>query len=426
MNKIEATEGRLRETWDLTADACQRSWRTIKGTPGLLMLSVLLGISFWIFITEEENPTRVDVLGTAVHIQSFNVEPGLALANQLPTVELTLAAPEERWEEISAGAGAFTAFVNLKGMTEREQDVPVRIDIEGINGVRVVEVKPESVVVNLEDMTSANVPVRVRPAGTMPIGYELDGTRTEMPTVSVRGPESLVTRVSDAVADINITGLTLGVEQTVTLIPRGAGGGEIRGVQIDPPSQRVAVDIRQSTLVRSIPFQVSVEGTPAPGYRVVNVTASPSTMSVEGTLEALQQIDALDLNPVDISDEFSQVQRAVVVVLPPGLTTGDKLLVTVIIQIAPIESELTLSLIPKLIGLADGLKAELGSERVEVTVGGALPLLNQITTRELGISLDVTGLSAGVHEIAVDAVLPEGLVIQALQPEAVSVTLIVE
>ena len=196
------------------------------------MLSVLLGISFWIFITEEENPTRVDVLGTAVHIQSFNVEPGLALANQLPTVELTLAAPEERWEEISAGAGAFTAFVDLNGMTEREQDVPVRIDIEGINGVRVVEVKPESVVVNLEDMTSANVPVRVRPAGTMPIGYELDGTRTEMPTVSVRGPESLVTRVSDAVADINITGLTLGVEQTVTLIPRGAGGGEIRGVQI--------------------------------------------------------------------------------------------------------------------------------------------------------------------------------------------------
>lgn len=398
----------------------------MRSAPGLLILSVLLGISLWIFITEEENPTRIDQLGMAVHVQSFNVEPGLALANQLPTVELTLAAPEERWDEISAGSGLFTAFVDLNGMTEREQEVPVRIEIEGVRGVRVVEVRPDSVVVNLEDMTSVDVPVRVRPAGTMPIGYELDGTRTETPTVSVRGPESLVNRVSDAVADINITGLTLGVEQTVTLIPRGAGGGEIRGVQIDPPSQRVVVDIRQSTLVRSLPFRVSVEGVPAAGYRVINVAASPSTIIVEGSLEALQQIDSLDLAPVDISDELSQVQRALTVELPSGLTTQDRKIVTVIIQIAPIESEMTLLLIPEVIGLGDGLTAKLESGPVEVIIAGALPLLNQITTRELMISLDATGLSAGEHKIAVDTKFPEGLVIRTLRPEAVSVTLIVE
>lgn len=426
MSKVAATESRLREAWDLTIDAWQRFWRTMKNTPGLLVLSVVLGISFWIFITEEENPTRVDELGTAVLIQSFNVEPGLAVANQLPTVELTLAAPEERWDEIASGQGLFTAFVDLNGMTDREQNVPVRIEIEGIQGVRVVEVNPESVVVNLEDMISVEVPVRVRPAGTMPIGYELDSTKTETPVVSVRGPESLVMRVSDAVADINITGLTLGVEQTVTLIPRGAGGGEIRGVYIDPPSQRVTVDIRQSTLVRSLPFRISVEGVPAPGYRVVNVVASPSTIVVEGSLQALQQIDSLELDPVDISEELSQVQRVVGVALPSGLTTEDSLVVTVIIQIAPIESELTLLVIPEVIGLADGLTAQLESELVEVTVGGVLPLLNQITTRELKVSLDATGLGPGVHEIAVDTILSEGLVRRALQPEAMSVTLILE
>ena len=226
MSRLDATENRLRETWELAVEAGQRSLRTVRGTPGLLMLSALLGVSFWVFVTEEENPTRVDDLGTPLFVQSFNVEPGLAVANQFPAVELTLAAPEERWEEIAGGLGSFRAFVDLNGITEREQEVTVQIEIDGVRGVRVVEVSPEKVTVNLEDLTSVEVPVRVRPVGTMPLGYELRDTSMGAPTVTVTGPESLVSRVSDAVADLNVTGLTHGVDQTVTLIPRGAGGGE--------------------------------------------------------------------------------------------------------------------------------------------------------------------------------------------------------
>jgi YbbR domain-containing protein len=423
VNRFDGTENRLNEAWELTVDAWQRSLRTIRNTPGLLLLSGLLGISLWVFVTEEENPTRIDELANPVLVESVNVEDGLAVANQLPSVQLTLAAPEDRWEEINSGIGTFSAFVNLNGITAREQSVPVQVEIDGIRGVRVVDITPERVTVNLEDLTSVEVPVRVRPIGPLPLGYEQGETSVDPASVVVTGPESLVARVSDAVADINITGFQLSIEQTVTVVPRGAGGGEIRGVTVEPSTARVGIEIRQSTLVRSLPLEAEVDGAPAAGYRVTNIVVSPATVSVEGTLDALQQLDSIVLDPVDVTGEATDVTRAIAVDLPQGLTSTETEVVTVVVQIAPIEGNFSFTLAPEIVGLGDGLTAELDPATVEVTLSGPLPLLNQLSADDLQLSVDVAGLGVGIHDLPVELVVPEGAVLQALQPETVSVTL---
>ena len=397
----------------------------MRGTPGLLVLSALLGMSFWVFVTEEENPTRVDELGSPVLVQSVNVETGLAVANQLPSVELVLAAPEERWEEIRAGLASFTAFVDLRGDTEREQEVRVQIEISGVRGVRVVEVIPQRVIVNLEDLTSVEVPIRVRAIGPLPFGYEQGATSVEPASVMVTGPASLVSRVSDAVADITVTGFTLDIERTVTVIPRGVGGGEIRGVTLEPSTARVGVEIRSSTLVRTLQLRVAPDGAPAPGYRVTNVVVSPSTVTVEGTLEALAQLDSIALPDVDVTGELSDVIQVFDVTLPPGLSAVEAGTVTVLIQIAPIDGNFTFALVPVVVGLADGLTAEVAVESVSITLQGPLPLLNQLTADDLEVTLDVTSLGIGIHEIAAEVTVPDGTALQA-PLESVPVTLAAE
>ena len=423
MSRFDATEHRLRETWEITVDAWHRSWRTMRSTPGLLVLSSLLGISLWVFVTEEENPTRVDELSTPIPVQSVNVEEGLAVANQLPSVRITLAAPEERWEEIDAGLASFNAFVDLRGVTDREDEVPVQVDVSGVRGVRVVEVIPERVTVNLEDLTSVEVPVRVQAVGPLPLGFEQGETIVNLPAVTVSGPESLIQRVSEAVADINVTGLTGDVEQTVRLVPRGAGGGEIRGVTLEPSTVRVGVEIRRSTLIRALPLWPDVSGAPAPGYRVTNVVVSPANVTVEGTLDALQQVDSIPLGVVDITGERSDVTRVLTVEVPQGLSVTESPVVTVVVQIAPIDDAFTFSLAPTVVGLGSGLSAELAIETVDVTLSGPLPLISGLTADDLDLSLDVANLGVGIHDVAVELVVPEGVVLQALQPETVSVTL---
>ena len=395
----------------------------MRSTPGLLLLSLLLGGALWVFVTEEENPTRIESLSAPLIVEAVNVEPGLAVANQLPAVEVRLAAPDERWDEITAGAGSFFAFVNLNGLTEREQEVRVQVEIKGVGGVRVVETIPETITVNLEDLTSVEVPVRVRPVGTMPLGYELGGTSAASPTVTVSGPESLVARVNDAVADLNVTGLTLPVEQTVSLVPRGAGGGEIRGVSLDPPALRVTVEIRQSTLARALPLRARTAGAPAAGYRVANVVVSPATIAVEGTLDALQLLDAIELDAVDIAGAQTDVTRGIAIELPEGLSSADSRLATVVVQIAAIDGSVTLSVTPEFVNLLSGVSARMAESTLSVTLTGPLPVLNTLSADDVTITIDTEGLGAGVYDLELVVDLPEGVELEAQRSETVSVTL---
>ena len=423
MSQRRTTDDRLRDAFDISRDALFRSWRTMRSTPGLLLLSLLLGSALWVFVTEEENPTRIDTLSAPLSVQAVNVESGLAVANQLPTVEVRLAAPDERWEDIISGAGDFSAFVNLDGLTERDQEVRVQVEISGIRGVRVVETIPETVTVNLEDLTSVQVPVRVRPVGTLPLGYELGSTSAEQSTVTITGPESLVVRVNDAVADLNVTGLTLPQGLTVSLVPRGDGGGEIRGVSLDPPSLRVNIEIRRSTLVQALPLRARIDNSPAAGYRVANVLVSPATISVEGTLDALSQLDAIDLEPIDITGAQTDVTKGITIELPEGVSSADSLLATVVVQVAPIEGSLTLDLEPVFTGIFAGLEASTQAPTVEITVTGPLPVLNSLTTEDVTLTISVAGLGAGKYDLQPQLDLPEGVQRDPLRPESVSVTL---
>ena len=74
--------------------------------------------------------------------------------------------------------------------------------------------------------------------------------------------------------------ISAGVEPGVNLKPVGAGGGEIRGVRIDPKSVKVGVQVIQSTIVRTVPLTVDVTGVPDTGYRVSSVTTSPTTVQI--------------------------------------------------------------------------------------------------------------------------------------------------
>ena len=62
-------------------------WRrgavSMRRTPGLLLISLLIGVTLWIFVTDTENPIRVDVFPSSIPVAAVNVGPALAVANPL-------------------------------------------------------------------------------------------------------------------------------------------------------------------------------------------------------------------------------------------------------------------------------------------------------------------------------------------------------
>jgi YbbR domain-containing protein len=409
-----------REALDLARGAWRRSWSAVRGTPGLLVLSLFLGISLWVFVTEDENPTRVDDFPRAIEVEAVNVGSGLAVANQLDTVIVRISAPEDRWDELTAAN--FRAFVDLNELGAREQEVRVQVDVISAGaGVRVVGTVPDAVVVNLEDLVAKEVPVTINVLGALRTGYQLQMTTAEVTTAVVTGPVTLVDRVTEAVANVNVTGLNAGIEQATQLVPTSSAG-EIRGVTLEPSLVRVNLEIAQRNLFRQLPLSAEILGEPATGYRVTSVSVSPTTLSVEGIIQAVQSLDSLQLPPIDISGEQSDVIRVVTANLPGGLSTDDPREVTIAITIEPIESTTRLSLAPVVEGLDPGLEATFQDD-VELTLSGPLPILNALADGDIRAVLDLDGLGAGTFDVAVRIETPEGVTVDTSMPETVEVVI---
>jgi YbbR domain-containing protein len=96
------------------------------------------------------------------------------------------------------------------------------------------------------------------------------------------------------------------------------------------------------------------------------------------------------------------------------------------VSVGPVTSatgELTLSVTPQVEGMAEGLSASLLPDVVDVTVSAALPVLSALSPESLDVTLDVTGLAAGVHEVPVAVTASPGVQILSLDPPTVQVTL---
>ncbi len=418
----------------IARDLWRRGRVAVRRTPGLLLLSLLIGGALWVFVTDVENPGRVDLFPAFVPVEAVNVGQALAVANTLPAVQLRVSAPEDRWERLTSAN--FRAFVDLNGLDAREQKVAVNVHVEGIGGVRVVETIPGSVLVNLEDFVRKPVPVLARLVGTVPLGYEVMAARLETETVEVYGPESLVDLVREAVAEVNVTGLTLGLEQAVNLTPRGAGGGEIRGVRLDPPSLEVALSVAHTTLTLTLPLTAVIDGQPASGHGVSGVAVYPPTASVQGTIEVLQGLEALTLAAVDIEGSGEgEVRRLVALQLPEGVRAPDQSSATVVVTVEPVEGSLRLSVAPEAVRVPEGLVARFDDETVTVVLRGPLPVLNALTAGDVRAIVDAAGLEAATVELTleqrveqtveltVDVQAPQGVRVVTVQPQVLSVTL---
>ncbi|MCA9847630.1 MAG: hypothetical protein KC461_12540 [Dehalococcoidia bacterium] len=409
------------ELVELGRDSWRRMIGSFRRTPGLFLLSLLLAVSLWVFVTDTENPTVVDYFPQPIQVEAVNVRESLGVANQLPTINVRVSAPTDQWEDLSVAN--FRAFVDLNGFDARAQEVPVQVEISGVRGARVVETDPRNITVNLEDLVSKTVSVETRAVGSLPIGYELGEVTPAQPSVTVTGPESLVELVAEAAADVNVTGLTVSVEQTVSLKPLGAGGSEIRGVRIEPTTVRVALEVNQSTIVRTVPLTVEVSGTPAPGFRVTSVSIAPPAVQVQGALESAQQVDSISLAPVNVNGARSDIVRSVAIPLPDNLQFVNEERATITVTIEAVQGSIRTTTAPVGINLSGSLQATFDPGTVEVELVGPLPVLNALSPAEFAAEVDLAGLQPGTYTLPVQVRVPEGVVVESMQPETVAVTI---
>lgn len=390
-----------------------------------LLLALFLSVSLWIIVTNGRNPDRTDLWQQPIPIEKQGVPGGYAVVGQsLGTVKLRIAAPEQTWQRLSLTG--FRAYVDLSSAPVGLSNVPVKVDKSDAN-VNIQEILPPTVPVRLEKLESKTVPVRVNVQGAVPFGFQSGKAVPSQETVTVTGPTSVAANVVSVDAIVRIDGKNTTQMVNAHLVPKNSQGGDVPDpeVSISPQTLEVTVPIEQQITYKPVPIVVQSKGSTADGYQVTGVTVDPTTTTVLGSPTLLGNVANVQTEVVDIQGASADVIRAANVVTPKGVSLLQDIPVQVRITIAPVQGTATFLVTPRLLGVSANLRSTTAMPPVSVTVQGAVSRLRTLEAKNIGATVDATGLGPGSYDVAVSIQLATEFTAARVDPARVTVVLLV-
>jgi hypothetical protein len=75
-------------------------------------------------------------------------------------------------------------------------------------------------------------------------------------------------------------------------------------------------------------------------------------------------------------------------------------------------------------GLSEGLSAEVFPQTIDVIISGPVPVLEELTSQDITVSVDVSGLEVGVYQLTPDVDLSvENVSVESILPGTVEVVI---
>ncbi|WP_376789231.1 YbbR-like domain-containing protein [Thermoflexus sp.] len=366
---------------------------------GLALLAFGLAFALWAAAVWEENPpverTLTD-LPLAFHGLGSDQVVFEASAER---IRLRLRAP--RAIEGSLSPQDVEAFVDVQGLGEGTYERPVQIQIRQ-RGIQILSVDPPRVRFRLEHVESREVPVSIQILGQPAIGYQAGIPLPALSKVQVRGPRSRVAVAAMAVGRIQIDGVRQSVETQIRLAAVDPQGELLPELKVEPEQITVTVPVEPRLGFRELPVRVALQGRPARGYQLTEISVDPPTVTLTGDPRRLEAIGSfISTEPIDLSEARGELIAEVPLVLPAGVTLiGSPTTVEVRLRVEPILSTQVFQQVPIVVeGLRPGMIARLSPETVDVILRGPLPYVENLRPNELRVWIDVGDLERGTYTL---------------------------
>ena len=388
------------------------------------LLALVLAFFIWMSASETQDPIRTRFLEVPLQYVGLPADTTLVDVDARQTVQIRLEGPDTILQEITPDD--FVATADLSQVPSGER-VSVEINVTTTTpGAEISFITPEQVDVMLEQQVTRDIPVELDIRGAVARGHTQGEPLVEPPSIRVSGPESQVNQLNFALVTIflNSTVETL-IETSSPIFYDQAGRvSSVSVLDLSHDDVTVTVPVEESAGFADKLVTVVWTGEPAPGYRLLSVTADPPSVLVEGRPAQVNLLASVTTEPIDIDGLTESFQQAAVLALPTGISVDPEQTVTVNIEIEPILTTSSYNRVPDPRGLRSGYEAIIEPEQVRVVLFGPLPVLDALSEDDVRVILDLFGLEPGRYSIVPDVDIPDrGIEIRSVQPSAVTVTI---
>ena len=386
-----------------------------------------LALAVWISAVTGADPDETRVLAAPVPVQIIGQDPGLILNSDVPAeVEVTLRAPRSIWSMIEADPHIVSAILDLSGLSSGSHEMDLQIQVSA-RPVQIVSAAPRRITFTLEPLATRIMKVQINLSGTVAIGYQVGTVNIEPVESVVAGAQSQVRKVKRVQVSVNLNGVRENLEQALPVELLDENGKKVEGVTVSPETIHVSLPVSQQGGYRDVAVKVNVTGRVASGYRLTDISVFPPIVTVfAGDPKLVNALPGVvETQPLDLQNAQEDITTRLALALPEGISiVGEQ---TVLIQagVSPIESSMTLAgESVEIVGLASGLGALVSPLTVDVIVSGPMPLLDTLTRQDIRVTVDLTGLGVGTHQIVPKIeILIANVVVESILPNTIEVVI---
>ncbi|HDD61562.1 MAG TPA: hypothetical protein ENF22_03420 [Chloroflexi bacterium] len=391
-----------------------------------LILSLFLALVIWISAVTSANPNVEAELSLPLEIREQPSD--IAIVDPLPqTVDLKILAPESIIQSLEEN-NPLVAYIKLTDVEAGTYRFTIQIQIpDQLKPIRILEQNPEQVELKLSNLISKLLAVSIQVEGEPAIGYQTSGLSWDVSSVTVTGQDSKVRDVSAVVGMLDISDATGSISRSIALEARNNVGEVIEGVTLQPETVLVDQSISLQGGYRNLAVNVNTQGVVEPGYRFTSITPAPPTVMVfskdpqlvEG-LPGYVNTKPLNLNGVD-----GYLETILELDLPAGITVVGDPTVLVQVNVTALETNMVITREIEVIGLLPGLNALVSPEQVSVRISGPVPVLENLTLRDIRVVVDLASLEIGTHTLTPTVeILPAEIIWEDVSPATVEIVIV--
>jgi YbbR domain-containing protein len=390
-----------------------------------LILSLLLALVVWISAVTSANPnTEAEFI---LPLEVVRQASDIAIVDELPdSITVTVLAPESIIRQLEEDNPLF-AYIDLSDISAGTYRFTVQVDIpDQVKPIRILIRNPDQLELRLSNLISKILPASIRIEGEPAIGYQTGSLSWDGDDVTITGQENRVQEVTSVVGILDITDATGTISRTVYLEARNGDDEVVKGVTLTPETVTVDQAISLQGGYRNLAVNVTTIGSVEPGYRFTSITPAPPTVMVFS--EDPQLVEGLpgyvNTKPLDLTGVDDYLETILELDLPEGITVVGDPTVLVQVNVTALETNLVISREIEIIGLLPGLEAEVSPLQVTVSVSGPVPILENLTLRDIRVVVDLTDLGVGTYTIIPTVeILPEDVIFEDLSPTTVEVVI---
>lgn len=379
------------------------------------VLSVLLAVLLWFIVSNSVNPikrTTLTVPLTIINRQALQ-DNGIVITNEKYTrnVLVTVEARENIIKNLTANDFLINLdFSKVKSVSDTDIpiDAPVYIGDEDKKDIKIIEVKPTSIKVELGKQEKNSFKVDVESIGEPKKDYKIISKTTDPETISIEALDSQINMVGSVKTFVDVTGI-----DRDTVIKKDCKVYDKNGEEIPALSKGLSVNVKIQ-VAKEVPVVPDIKGTPAKNYVYGAVKVSPEKILITGAPEILDKIDSIKTEPVSIENSTESIDVTKKVILPNGVKyhspVKDIEVQVTINQLANKDFIISGNEIDMLNMAGDNsLSYSIVNESITITLRGDRAVLDSLDVSGLRPSVDVKGLDAGIHRVPLRLILPSSV-----------------